>query len=367
MKIEIAEARLYHCGQIARALRPAQSLGARARGADTHRELQARLSASAYARTCWLDGRLAALGGVMGTMAESDGLVWLAIADWATKHPRALLTAARQALIEIGATKNKLSSYIVAEDVASLRFARHLGFNTRPPAFHDHGALTLVERNPRIRQRRVLRKGVAPAPFVIHTAGRSRTAWLAEFLTYGDCVCYNEIAVKFRAMDEVGRFFANPRVGSAETSAAPAWRLIKAVCPGIRSVVVRRPEVDIVSSFLKLYADNGLRCDEDRLVKIVRYELRCMEQIADEPGTLVVDFAALEGMSACRQVFEHCLPYEFDVAWWRNVSARNIQSPVREIVDYYQSNRDEVEGFKRESRAFLRRAVRAGEIAHAKR
>ena len=29
-----------------------------------------------------------ALGGVMGTMAESDGLVWLAIADWAMS-PRA--------------------------------------------------------------------------------------------------------------------------------------------------------------------------------------------------------------------------------------------------------------------------------------
>ena len=134
MKIEIAEARLYHCGQIARALRPVQSLGARARGADTHRELQARLSASAYARTCWLDGRLAALGGVMGTLAESDGLVWLAIADWATKHPRALLTAARQALIEIGATKRRLGTLILIEDAASFRFARRLGFAVQESA-----------------------------------------------------------------------------------------------------------------------------------------------------------------------------------------------------------------------------------------
>jgi hypothetical protein len=200
-------------------------------------------------------------------------------------------------------------------------------------------------------------------PFIIYTAGRSRTAWLSEFLTYGKYICHNEIAVQFRSMAQVQRFFSNPWVGTAETGAAPGWRLVKAVCPTIRTAVVRRGESDILESFFKLYADNGLRCDEDRLVKIIRYEQRCLEQIAREPGTLVVDFEALEGMAACRQVFEHCLPYEFDAAWWRRMAERNVQSPVRKIVEYYQSNVSAVEGFKRESRAFLRKMVRSGEIS----
>lgn len=217
-----------------------------------------------------------------------------------------------------------------------------------------------------IRQRR----DAKPAPFIIYTAGRSRTAWLSEFLTYGKYICHNEIAVQFRSMAQVERFLSNPWVGTAETGAAPGWRLIKAVCPTIRTVVVRRREADILESFLKLYADNGLRCDEERLVKIVRYEQRCLEQIVAEPGTLTVDFEALESMTTCRQVFEHCLPYEFDGAWWARMAARDVQAPVKKIVEYYQSHADAVEGFKRESRAFLRKLVRAGAIggvAHAQR
>lgn len=209
------------------------------------------------------------------------------------------------------------------------------------------------------------RKDAKASPFIVYTAGRSRTAWLSEFLTYGKYICHNEIAVQFRSMAQVERFLANPWVGTAETGAAPGWRLIKAICPAIRTVVVRRCEADILRSFLRLYADNGLRCDEERLVKIIRYEQRCLEQIAAEPGTLAVEFEALESMAACRQVFEHCLPYEFDAAWWARMATRDVQAPVRKIVEYYQDHVGEVEGFKRESRAFLRKLVRSGEITRA--
>lgn len=134
MRIEIVEARLYHCGHLARAMRPAQIAGGRARGANPHRELVARFGASSYRRACLLDGRLAALGGVVGTQVESEGLIWLAIAAWATAHPRALLIAARQALDEIGRLKHRVGTLILAEDAASFRFAKRLGFNVRVDA-----------------------------------------------------------------------------------------------------------------------------------------------------------------------------------------------------------------------------------------
>lgn len=134
MKIEIVEARPFHCGQIARSVRPSQSLGARARGVDVHREIHARFSASAYRRACLLDGRLAALGGVMGTALESDGLIWLAIAEWATKRPRALLEAARAALDDLDRTKHRLGTLILIEDAPSFRFALRLGFVVRKSA-----------------------------------------------------------------------------------------------------------------------------------------------------------------------------------------------------------------------------------------
>lgn len=134
MKIEIVEARPYHCGQIARLLRPAQNIGARARGADTHREISARFGASAYRRACFFDQRLAAVGGVMGTEVESGGLVWLAVAQWATRQPRMLMRAAAAALSDLGRTKRKLGTFILIEDAPSFRFAQHLGFKVRRDA-----------------------------------------------------------------------------------------------------------------------------------------------------------------------------------------------------------------------------------------
>lgn len=145
MNIEIVEARPYHCGQIARALRPAQQDGVRSRGVDAHRALRDRFGASAYRRACLFDGRLAALGGVMGTTLAVDGVVWLAVAEWATRHPRALLTAARTALVDIGVVKRRIGTLILIEDTASFRFARRLGFAVREDAETAFDAV-LMER-----------------------------------------------------------------------------------------------------------------------------------------------------------------------------------------------------------------------------
>jgi hypothetical protein len=146
VKIEIVEAKPYHCGQIARMLRLDQSLGAASRGFNAHRELHARFGASAWRRACLLDGRLAALGGVMGTQAESDGNVWLAIADWATRHPRALLRAAGEAFADLGRVKRRLGTLILIEDAPSFRFAQHLGFSVRRDADTSFETV-LMERN----------------------------------------------------------------------------------------------------------------------------------------------------------------------------------------------------------------------------
>lgn len=134
MIIEIVEAQPYHCGQIARLLRPAQRIGVASRSADAHREISARYGASSYRKACFFDHRLAAVGGVLGTAAESGGLVWLAIAEWATQQPRNLMRAAAAALSDIGRTKRRIGTFILIEDAPSFRFAQHLGFRVRRDA-----------------------------------------------------------------------------------------------------------------------------------------------------------------------------------------------------------------------------------------
>ena len=211
------------------------------------------------------------------------------------------------------------------------------------------------------------RKGAADAPFLVFTAGRSRTAWLSAFLSYGQHKCYNEVAATFAGMNEVISFFNRGSIGSAETGAAQAWRLIKHFIPSVRFVVVTRSEDDIIASFARYEISKIARVDEVKLRKTVAYTIRCLNQITEAKGTLTVRFEDLENEDACRKVFEHCLPYEFDPKWWRKMNATNVQSNAAALVEYYQANLERVSAFKATLKQDLRILVRCGDLAHAVR
>lgn len=357
---EIKEAKLQHCGQMIRMLRVEHYRAVAQLGINGHQELRNRFDASAFRRIWTIDGRLSALGGVTGSLLDATGYVWLAMSWEAARYPIQIVREARKQLGEILGYKNRLSTRIISTDPASLRFARSLGFYvSHPLPFGAEDSIVQMEIC-KVRQRR--ERVRADTPFIVYTAGRSRTAWLSSFLTYGDLRCHNEAAIKFKQMDEVRQFFADNRTGSAETAAAPGWRLVNHCAPGIRTVVVQRDEEDIIDSFARMEIAKIAMVDEDRLRKVVAYESRCLREISEQPGVLTVKFEDLERPSVCKDVFEHCLPYAFDFEWWEEISRRNIQSDVLSLTKYYQDNMDDVENFKRDSKRQLIHLVRAGEI-----
>src|SRR5580658_9283865 len=77
-------------------------------------------------------------------------------------------------------------------------------------------------------------------PFVICTLGRSRTAWMARWLTYADRVCHFEALRFVRTLDDLGLYW-HPGAGSAETAGAWAWPVLHGHVPRLRTVVMRRP------------------------------------------------------------------------------------------------------------------------------
>jgi hypothetical protein len=199
-------------------------------------------------------------------------------------------------------------------------------------------------------------------PFLVFTAGRSRTAWLSSFLSYGDYECHNEIAIRFRNVGEAANFLTSRRCGTAETAVAPAWQLISHYIPNLKRVVVRRPAEEILDSFSRSEVSDIARIDEDKLRRIVDYEIRCMERLSKEPGVLTVDFAELSSRDACQAVFEHCLPYRFDDDWWLFLKDKNIQSDVRHLFSYYSENKEQIEAFKRNAKKTMIGLVRSGAI-----
>ena len=89
-------------------------------------------------------------------------------------------------------------------------------------------------------------------PFVVFALPRSRTFWASRFLSYGGWACGHDEALHVRALDDVRSWFAQPYVGTVETAAAPFWRLLHAVCPQAKVVVIRRPVSDVVTSLMAL-------------------------------------------------------------------------------------------------------------------
>lgn len=75
-----------------------------------------------------MDGRLGALGGVVGSPLATDGFVWLAIAETALRHPVAVAREARRQIDRLMGTKRMLTTVALDDDPRALRFALHLGF-----------------------------------------------------------------------------------------------------------------------------------------------------------------------------------------------------------------------------------------------
>ncbi|CAB5162363.1 hypothetical protein UFOVP152_23 [uncultured Caudovirales phage] len=182
-------------------------------------------------------------------------------------------------------------------------------------------------------------------PFLILSLSRSRTAWLSRFLTYGEWICGHEELRHARSLDDVRAMATIPCYGSAESVAAPWWRLFEQVAPGLRVVIIRRPVADVVESYMAL---GEPAFDRTALTRaITRLDAKLDQVAARYPDVLSVDYADLEDEATCARVFEHCLPYRHDHAHWSALAGTNIQCDVRLLARHYAAYRPAIERFAR--------------------
>lgn len=128
-RYEIVEARRWHCGQMARRMRRGQREAIMAAGFDPHRALLARFNESRICRAWMVDGRLMALGGIVGSLLSIHGLVWLALAQEASDHAVPLVREARRQLADVMRTYEELATVLMGDDEPARRFAVWLGFH----------------------------------------------------------------------------------------------------------------------------------------------------------------------------------------------------------------------------------------------
>lgn len=181
-------------------------------------------------------------------------------------------------------------------------------------------------------------------PFIVFGMPRSRTAWLARFLSYGDWHCGHEELRHARSLDDVRSWLAQPCTGTAETAAAPWWRLARHLRSDLRVVVVRRDVTDATDSLMRL----GLFADRTAVERLMLRLDRKLEQISRRvPDALSVRFEDLEREEVCAAVFEHCLPYQHDPDWWKLWAPVNIQCDMRAIVRHAHAHAKQLDKLER--------------------
>lgn len=178
------------------------------------------------------------------------------------------------------------------------------------------------------------------APFAIFALPRSRTAWLSRFLSYGDYRCGHEELRHCRSLDDVKAWFRQPCIGSAETAAAPFWRMLKKIAPDAKVLVVRRPVGEVVDSLMKL----GIAFDRTKLVETMSALDRKLDQIEMRvPNVLSVTFDGLAREEVCARVFEHCLPHAHDHDHWARWASINVQCDMVAMMRYFAAYRPALE------------------------
>lgn len=199
-------------------------------------------------------------------------------------------------------------------------------------------------------------------PFIIHALGRSRTAWLAQFLSYGEWVCRHEQAIHMREVEDIGLFFRQRKTGTVETAASFGWPLIKHFAPRVRQVVVLREPSEAIDAMQTHYRRSGIPCNGEMMRSIFHRGAKVLSRISALPDVLTLSYRDLETEDGCKRVFEFCLPYAFDRAWWAEMRERHVDTDLAKIVSYYQANREAIERFKRLCKIEMFRVVRLGEV-----
>lgn len=175
-------------------------------------------------------------------------------------------------------------------------------------------------------------------PFLVLALPRSRTAWLARFLTYRDVVCGHEELRHARSLADIRTWFSQPCIGSVETAAAPWWRTFREIHEDLNIVTIRRPVKTVVESLVRLGFDDGAMT---RAMTHLDHKLDQIERRI--PGVLSIPFHDLETEVACAAVFQWCTPYRHDHEWWATLAPINIQVNMPALVRYANAYRPQLE------------------------
>ncbi len=167
-------------------------------------------------------------------------------------------------------------------------------------------------------------------PYFVLGTPRSRTAWLAAFLSTRERPCQHEPSRSLRSHADLLALLRTPDLAASDSALTFRWRDIRRESPGARIVVVRRPLGEVIESA----AAAGLPPATAALRRL-NHELDLLCRAAP---VLSVPFHRLVGQTTCEMVFKFCngaAPPPGHWAMWRD---RNIQADISAVMEAARDN-----------------------------
>ena len=169
-------------------------------------------------------------------------------------------------------------------------------------------------------------------PFLIVALPRSRTAWLARFLTFDGRVCHHEPSLHWKSPDDLDAWCRGTE-GASDTMMVWLAHEARRFNPSLPLVVVRRPRHEVIASIKRLdYAASP------HLPWYYERQDRRLDRIEDELNPLSVTFDDLGRRETCAAIFRHCLGRELPTEWWERWKDTNVQADIPETLRLLKEN-----------------------------
>lgn len=173
------------------------------------------------------------------------------------------------------------------------------------------------------------------APFFIVGLPRSRTAWLANFLTYGPAFCLHDgLRHCERPEDLAARLAATGAEfpGDADPTIPLFYPQIHALFPQARYVFVERNVGDALTSYAQCV--EGLQTPEqiDTGFERCRAALCAMRTALRNQHTLNVRYEDLDKPATCQAIWSYCVPSEaFNPLRWEQLEEMRVEVIVAKV------------------------------------
>lgn len=174
------------------------------------------------------------------------------------------------------------------------------------------------------------------APFFIVGLPRTRSAWLANFLTWGSAFCLHDGLKECAAPAELKARLEQTLAtwpGDADPCLPLFFPEIHQLFPAARYVFVERDAAECEASYGRLVAEWQGEADTAAAFARLVPALAAMRQALSRQHCLTVKFADLDREDVGRSIWEFCLPaLPFHPGRWRMLHQMNVQVLPRKVV-----------------------------------